>query len=265
MRRLLDDVNDYYPHLLEITEERDCTFSRELVTRTANLAAQWLMAGFCHGVLNIDNMAITSESFDYDPSVFWSTMVWDLQPLILFIMTARPMAINQPAWNLEELQIPLPLEEMQAALKTFGDRCQTTYLRLMLKCFGWTNLPLELGRPLVAKTQAFLRHSTISYPQFFVSLQQEFSPQWAVGVGHIFCQSPTLPPADQKLLDPWKKIYFELLQQATPLQQAAIAKTLEVANPPVILIRPQMEYIWQALDQEDDWSRFAATFQLMQV
>lgn len=40
MRRLLDDVNDYYPHLLEITEERDCTFSRELVTRTANLAAQ---------------------------------------------------------------------------------------------------------------------------------------------------------------------------------------------------------------------------------
>ena len=39
----------------------------ELVKRVAELTAQWMAAGFCHGVLNTDNMSITGESFDYGP------------------------------------------------------------------------------------------------------------------------------------------------------------------------------------------------------
>lgn len=149
IRRLLDHVIDYYyPHLLEIPnpKERDCAFYRELVARTADLAAQWLVAGFCHGVLNTDNMAITGESFDYGPYVFLEH--YDLGfTAAYFDYYGRYAYGNQPAicaWNLEKLQIPLssvmPLEEMQAALKTFGDRCQTTYLKLMLKRLGWADI-----------------------------------------------------------------------------------------------------------------------------
>ncbi|BCX13276.1 MAG: UPF0061 protein [Thermosynechococcus sp.] len=274
IRRLLDHVIDYYyPHLLEIPDpkERDCAFYRELVARTADLAAQWLVAGFCHGVLNTDNMAITGESFDYGPYVFLER--YDLGfTAASFDYYGRYAYGNQPAicaWNLEKLQIPLswviPLEEMATALKTFGDRCQTTYLKLMLKRLGWADLPLELGRSLVAQTQAFLSRSIISYPQFFISLRQEFSPEWAADVGHLFSGSPTLTPADQKLLEAWKRCYFELLQQATPPQRAAIPQTLRAANPLVILTRPHIEQIWQAIDQEDDWSRFTATLELMQA
>ena len=34
---------------------------------TARLAASYIAAGFVHGVLNSDNIAITGESFDYGP------------------------------------------------------------------------------------------------------------------------------------------------------------------------------------------------------
>ena len=31
------------------------------------MGAQWIAAGFVHGVLNTDNINITGESFDYGP------------------------------------------------------------------------------------------------------------------------------------------------------------------------------------------------------
>ncbi len=40
------------------------------VSASARLAAQWMAAGFVHGVLNTDNMNITGESFDYGPYRF---------------------------------------------------------------------------------------------------------------------------------------------------------------------------------------------------
>ena len=38
--------------------------------RTAALVAQWQAVGFCHGVLNTDNMSILGLTIDYGPSSF---------------------------------------------------------------------------------------------------------------------------------------------------------------------------------------------------
>jgi len=49
--------------------ERDL-FSRafaEIVLRTARLVAHWQTAGFCHGVLNTDNMSVLGLTIDYGP------------------------------------------------------------------------------------------------------------------------------------------------------------------------------------------------------
>ena len=40
------------------------------VTASAETAARWMTAGFVHGVLNTDNMNVTGESFDYGPYRF---------------------------------------------------------------------------------------------------------------------------------------------------------------------------------------------------
>jgi uncharacterized protein YdiU (UPF0061 family) len=46
-----------------------------VVREAARLAASYIAAGFVHGVLNTDNIAITAESFDYGPWRF--TPYWD--------------------------------------------------------------------------------------------------------------------------------------------------------------------------------------------
>ncbi len=40
------------------------------IERTARLIAQWQAIGFCHGVMNTDNMSIAGDTFDYGPFAF---------------------------------------------------------------------------------------------------------------------------------------------------------------------------------------------------
>lgn len=42
----------------------------QVVVRTARLVAQWQCVGFCHGVLNTDNMSILGLTLDYGPYGF---------------------------------------------------------------------------------------------------------------------------------------------------------------------------------------------------
>ena len=71
----------YYPHIANAHpfQEKDSqttigarilSFYGELVERVAKLAAEWMAAGFTHGVLNTDNMSLVGESFDYGPYAF---------------------------------------------------------------------------------------------------------------------------------------------------------------------------------------------------
>ncbi len=41
-----------------------------VITRQASLIAQWMLAGFVHGVMNTDNMTISGETIDYGPCAF---------------------------------------------------------------------------------------------------------------------------------------------------------------------------------------------------
>jgi len=52
------------------------------------MTAQWMAAGFCHGVLNTDNMSITGESFDYGPYAFIPTYDRQFTAAILTISDA---------------------------------------------------------------------------------------------------------------------------------------------------------------------------------
>ena len=118
--------------------------------RVAQLTAQWMAAGFCHGVLNTDNMSITGESFDYGPYAFIPS--YNPQFTAAYFDYYRRYSYgNQPeicALNLEMLQQPLaaviPSEEMAAALAKFGAYYYHNYQQLMLKKLGFAQLPADL-------------------------------------------------------------------------------------------------------------------------
>lgn len=45
-------------------------FFEELTRRTAHTVALWQCNGFCHGVLNTDNLSIIGVTIDYGPFGF---------------------------------------------------------------------------------------------------------------------------------------------------------------------------------------------------
>lgn len=45
-------------------------FLEAVVDRQASLVTKWLLAGFVHGVMNTDNMAVSGETIDYGPCAF---------------------------------------------------------------------------------------------------------------------------------------------------------------------------------------------------
>lgn len=51
-------------------EDKYAAFFEEIVRRTASLVAQWQCVGWCHGVLNTDNMSIVGVTIDYGPYGF---------------------------------------------------------------------------------------------------------------------------------------------------------------------------------------------------
>uniref|UniRef100_A0A8C1JHG3 Selenoprotein O n=1 Tax=Cyprinus carpio TaxID=7962 RepID=A0A8C1JHG3_CYPCA len=72
--QLLDYVIDtFYPEIQRRhldRQERNASFFREVTMRTAKLVALWQSVGFCHGVLNTDNMSILGLTIDYGPFGF---------------------------------------------------------------------------------------------------------------------------------------------------------------------------------------------------
>lgn len=42
----------------------------QVTRRTAQLVAEWQCVGFCHGVLNTDNMSVMGLTIDYGPFGF---------------------------------------------------------------------------------------------------------------------------------------------------------------------------------------------------
>ncbi|WP_421857571.1 protein adenylyltransferase SelO [Marinobacter salarius] len=61
----------HFPHLIDLPEdERYQRWYVEVVERTARMIADWQAVGFCHGVMNSDNMSIIGDTFDYGPYAF---------------------------------------------------------------------------------------------------------------------------------------------------------------------------------------------------
>lgn len=60
----------------------------------AEMTAQWMTAGFVHGVLNTDNINLTGESFDYGPWRFLPSFDPASPPPISTIQAYMPMAAS---------------------------------------------------------------------------------------------------------------------------------------------------------------------------
>ncbi len=71
LRQLADYVIDrFYPACGEAPGNPYAALLEAVSARTAGMVAQWQAVGFCHGVMNTDNMSILGLTIDYGPFQF---------------------------------------------------------------------------------------------------------------------------------------------------------------------------------------------------
>ncbi len=263
VRQLLDYVvQHYYSHLWK-QPDQDRHFYAALVQRTAQLVAQWMAAGFCHGVLNTDNMSITGEGFDYGPYAFIRTYLPYFTPAS-FDRWGRYSYRNQPKicrWNLAMLQRPLalviPQSELEAILESFTAEYERAYQQAMLGKLGFDYLPEADAEMLLRVTVEFLFKSQMGYHQFFLELRRQFSSQWRDNPATIFADCNFLNSEEQGIaLNPWRRLYHRLLQAQPETEMAAIAERLTAHNPKQVPLHSTIQEVWAAIVQGDDWHPF---------
>ncbi|GLC95842.1 UPF0061 protein [Cupriavidus sp. TA19] len=149
LRQLADFVIDNFMPACRDDAQPYQALLREVSLRTADLVAHWQAIGFCHGVMNTDNMSILGLTIDYGPFGFLDA--FDANHICNHSDTQGRYAYSQQPqvafWNLHCLaQALLPLwlpaeddskegardaavEAARAALDPFRDRYAAAFFR----------------------------------------------------------------------------------------------------------------------------------------
>ena len=114
----------------------------EVVRRTARLIARWQAAGFCHGVMNTDNMSLFGLTLDYGPYGFIDAYMPDFvcnhsDPAGRYALDQQP-AVGY--WNLQKLAQALAGhvdgDALAAALAQYEQQLMLHYSELMRAKLG---------------------------------------------------------------------------------------------------------------------------------
>ncbi|PTY38052.1 hypothetical protein BGP77_16485 [Saccharospirillum sp. MSK14-1] len=158
-------------------------FFNEVVERTARLIAHWMAYGFCHGVMNTDNMSILGETFDYGPYAFLDATIPD------FICNhtdaqGRYAFHRQPEvafWNLQCLAQALSSQvgsaDLKAGLNRYADVYNQHFLTLMGERLGLTQLD-ERDQELISDWMHLLASERRDYHHSFRALADRDPQQW---------------------------------------------------------------------------------------
>ena len=217
------------------------------VTTGSRLAAQFMAAGFVHGVLNTDNINITGESFDYGPWRFaptwnpdFTAAYFDHQGLYSFGRQAEALQ-----WNVFQLagalRLIAPLEALKPPLESFGARYQSALVTAMLARLGVAPRGAESNAELVKAIEAGLVKSQMSPDRFWFD--------WRGGVRR------GISPADAVYAGP----AFDAFRTVVPAYASA-APTHEYWNDagPCTMLIDEVEAIWAPIAASDDWSLLSA-------
>lgn len=152
-------VETFFPEIFATCgtdqEQMYMEFFKEVVKKTAILVAKWQCVGFCHGVLNTDNMSILGLTLDYGPFGFMDRFDPD-HICNTSDDGGRYTYIKQPEiclWNLqkfaEAIQGAVPLSKTLPLLDTYSVEYEKCFLEEMRSKFGLLREELQVDKDLI--------------------------------------------------------------------------------------------------------------------
>lgn len=247
----------YHP---QVSEGDAAGLLAAIVAASARLTARWIAAGFVHGVLNTDNLNITGESFDYGPWRFlpsydpgFTAAYFDQTGLYAF--ARQPEAVF---WNLTQLAGCLKLAgdsqgEVNAltdALNGFGPAYIRELRMAFLMRLGVRSLGEAADQRLMDCTLALLREggSALRWePLFFDWFGGFASSARALG-------GPRAALYQGETFDAFRFALFE----HEPDRPERLEHSMFSAREPEEMLIDEVEAIWAAIAERDDWTPFQA-------
>ncbi len=237
-------IERYYPECMatdKFNANPYAAFLEKVSERTARTLALWQSVGFCHGVMNTDNMSILGLTIDYGPFQFLDAYV--PSHICNHSDTGGRYAFNkQPNiayWNLYALgQALLPLIGEQelaiAALESYKTVFPQAFEAQMRAKLGLPDVQ-NGDRELIESTLKLLAKDAVDYTIFWRRLSN-FVSSTAGQSGALGAIDPIDPVRDLFLnradFDGWLQTYSARLAD---LNRADVAALMLKSNPKFVL------------------------------
>lgn len=252
LKQLVTYVREtYYPDLSVPEDSNEALALFEAVCgRVARVGAQWMAAGFVHGVLNTDNIAITGESFDYGPWRFlprfdanFTAAYFDHNGLYAY--GRQPQAL---LWNLARLAECLLEFAPHAGLTDVLSRFPALYEREL--DLAWCR---RLGvNPDTPETDRALRHAVTLFMETSGIPFHCLPFDWYGGSGG----------AKRALNGERGDLYRDsafaeargLLEKRDPVASYSADHPYFSGGQPCDMLITTVEALWTKLSEQDDWA-----------
>ncbi|WP_428312495.1 protein adenylyltransferase SelO [Hydrocarboniphaga sp.] len=258
-------IADHFPQLAGF-DNRYAAWLTEVVERTARTIAQWQAVGFCHGVMNTDNMSVLGLTLDYGPYGFLDAFdahhicnhtdedgryAYDQQPMIGHWNCSRLLQATLPLLHDDPDQA---VEIANGILNRFPAAYTTRMMELWRDKFGFASMQ-EKDRDLINRFLNLLDRGKNDFTRSFRAL------------GDVRIDSGTTPLlrdliTDREGFDAWLAEYRARLQFDGENEDARRAR-MHAVNPKYVL---RNHLLQTAIEKAEagDASEVARLFALIQ-
>ncbi len=261
LRQLTDYViSHHYPELI-VSDTPYLALLQEVISRTAKLIAQWQSVGFCHGVMNTDNMSILGLTLDYGPFGFLDG--YNPRHICNHSDHSGRYAYDQQPeiglWNLACLaQTLTPFiseDDARQALSQYSQIFQQEYQQLMSNKLGFENYNddvEQLTKTLLLQMQQSQTDFTSLFRQL-CSVERD-SEQTDQILRNMF--------VEPEAFDQWLNDYrLALRKHAPPDKQRQ--SNMKLANPKYVLRNHMAQLAIEKAEQEKDYSEIDRLIKLL--
>ena len=251
-------INEFYPECRN-TKDPYLSLFKEISARNAKLVAQWQSVGFCHGVLNSDNISALGLTIDYGPFGFLDHFEIDhicnhsdhggryayhRQPQIMHWNMACLASAVLPLLELEHSQ-----EESQALLRSALEEFPVTYAKEWQKIFR-SKLGFQLEQDgdieIIERLLQAMNDSKVDFTTFFRNLSNTRKDSKLTDLA----QRDEF--IDRDNIDQWFSDYIHRLQSEVLSDEAR--KTMMNQINPKYILRNHLAQAAIKKAQQDDFS-----------